>query len=189
MTLLDQNIPDASTVSVRPVSVRYGLIWGGISIAISLISFLLGVDPAMPDTGTAAKMIIGLIGFAVPAWAVFAAIKQHRDQELGGYLSLGRGIGVGTLSGLVAGVISAIWIVLYVMVINPGFTASLQEAQTAQMESQGMSEEQIEMAVSMAGWFTNPGFLAFSQLFGGVITGFILGLIIGAIMKREPTGA
>ena len=186
--MLDQHIPDPSTVSLRPVSVRYGLIWGAISIAVGLVGFLLGFDPAMPDTGMAAKVIMGLIGLAVPVWAIYAAIKQHRDQELGGYLTFSRGIGVGTFSGLVAGVISAIWIALYVTVINPGFSDSIRDAQMEQFESQGMSEDQIEMAVNMAGWFTNPGFLAFSQLLGGVITGFILGLIIGAIMKREPVG-
>ena len=48
-----------------------------------------------------------------------------------------------------------------------------------------MSEEQIEMAVGMAGAFVSPIFIAISQLIGGAIVGVIIGLIAGLFMKRE----
>lgn len=189
MEYLDQNTPDPSEVSAWPVSLRHGLIWGAVSIAVGLIGYLMGIDPANPEGNIGAQISLGLVGFLVSIWAVRAAIMYHRDQELGGYLSLGRGVKIGALSGVVAGALGAVWMILYTTVINPGFSESMREAQMAQFESQGMSEEQIETAVNMAGWFTNPVFLGFSQLFGSLVTGLILGLIIGAVFKREhPAG-
>ncbi len=188
MEFLDQNAPDPAEVSAWPVSLRYGLIWGAVSIAVGLIGYLAGIDPAMPEPNLLAQVSLGLVGLLVSIWAVRAAIKHHRDEELSGYLSLGRGVKIGALSGLVAGALGAVWMILYATVINPGFSESIREAQMAQYESQGMSEDQIEMAVNMAGWFTNPVFLGFSQLFGSLMTGLVLGLIIGAVFKRENSG-
>ncbi|HNL37502.1 MAG TPA: hypothetical protein PKH43_00165 [Saprospiraceae bacterium] len=59
----------------------------------------------------------------------------------------------------------------------------------AQWEAQGMSEEQIEMAGSMSGWFTNPVFLFISQIFSGTLAGIFFGLIAGAIMKKDRASA
>ena len=188
MEYLDQNAPDPSEVSAWPVSIRHGLIWGAVSIAIGLIGYLMGIDPVMPEQNMAAQIFIGLFSLLVSIWAVRAAIKHHRDHELGGYLPLGRGVKVGALTGLIAGALSAVWMMLYVTVINPGFSESIREAQMAQFESQGMSEDQIEMAINMSSWFTNPAFLGVSQMFGSLFYGLILGLIIGAVFKREPSG-
>lgn len=185
MDVLDNSsAPDPATVSYKQIAMRYGAIWGGVSILTTLIAYLTNTDPSLPTTG-AIKYVYMLIGFAVAIWAIVTSIRTDRDQQLGGFISLGRCVGHGALSGLVAGVIGGIFILLYVTVINTGFEQQMRDAITAQYEAQGMSEEQIEMAMSMAGAFTSPAFMAIGQIFGGVLSGVIIGLIAGLVMKRE----
>ena len=185
MDVLDRpSSPDPSSVPFKHLALRYGAIWGGASILTTLVGYLTDTDPSLPTTG-AIKWVYMLVGFAVAIWAVMAAIRIDRDEQLGGFISLGRCVGIGALTGLVAGVVGAVFMMLYLNVINTGFEAQMKDAMVAQYEAQGMSEEQIEMAVGMAGAFVSPIFIAISQLIGGAIVGVIIGLIAGLFMKRE----
>lgn len=176
---------DPANVSYRNTAVRNGAIWGGASILLTLIGFLTNTDPGMPDTNGAMKAFYSIAGIGVAIWAVVMAVRHHRDRELGGYISLGRAVMVGLMVGLVAGAIGAVFMVLYTSVINPDYAETMKAAMQAQWEAQGMSDEQIEMAASMSGWVTNPIFLFIVQIFSGTIFGLFLGLIVGAIMKKE----
>lgn len=180
------NKPSESNVSFWPIALRYGAIWGGISVAITLISYLADIDPANPSTSTAAKVLLGLLGFGVSIAAIVMAIREHRDKELGGYITLGRAVLVGLGVGLVAGAIGAVFMILYTTVINPDYAESIMAGIEAQWEEQGMSDEQIDQARQFTGFMFNPVFSFFSQLLGGLISGTLFGLIAGAIMKREP---
>jgi hypothetical protein len=183
--MIDQETPDSGNVSPRPVSQKYGLMWGGASILLSLAGYLSGMDPQLPDTSLSVKVVFGLVGFAIPIWAIVSAVKEHRDQELGGYISVGRGLGVGTLTGLFAGLVGAVWMLIFNYLIAPDYINVLLDAQSSQFESQGMSEEQIEMALSFSSMFMSPPVMAIMQVVGGAIFGLIIGLIVALIMKRD----
>ena len=55
----------------------------------------------------------------------------------------------------------------------------------AQWEAQGMTEEQIEQMSGMSGFMGHPVFIFLSQVIGGAIFGLIIGLIAGAVMKKD----
>lgn len=184
MDTFDQSaLPDPSTVSNRSIALRYGAIWGGISALISLIGTLTDTDPGMPNTGPI-KWLYVLVGVGVSIWAIVAAIGADRKQ-LGGFIGLGRCVGLGAFTGLISGAIGAVYSLLNVYLINPDYQEQMSAAMQSEWEKQGMSAEQIEMASGMATMFTNPLFLGLSQLIGGAIFGVIVGLIAGAIMKRD----
>ena len=176
--------PDPANVPYRPLAVRYGGIWGGASILMTLVAYLTNTDPSLPTTGSI-KYVYSLVGLGVAIWAITTAIKTDRDQQLGGYIGFGRCVGLGTLTGLVAGVIGAVFSLLYMTVINPGFKEQMLSAMQEEWARQGMSEEQIEMAANMSGMFTNPVSMAVMQVVVGVIFALIISLIAGAVMKRE----
>jgi Protein of unknown function (DUF4199) len=144
---------------------------------------LTNTDPSMPDAG-ATKWLYILVGFGITIWAIYAAIKADRAQ-LGGLIGLGRCVSLGAFMGLVAGAISGAYMLLYTLVINPGYKDQMEAAMQVEWEKQGLNEEQIEMASGMASMFTSPAVLIFSQLFSALIFGVIVGLIVGAIMKRD----
>lgn len=178
------SIPDPATVSNRPIAVRYGLIIAGAGVLISLVGFLTNTEPALPTTGSI-KWLYMLGGLAVSIWAISTAIKADREQ-LGGFISLGRCVGLGAFIGLVSGLVSMLYMLVYAYVINPGFTNEMLAAMHAQWEEQGLNDEQIEMASGMVGMFTNPVFLSITQVFNGVITAVVISLIAGLVLKREP---
>jgi MFS family permease len=183
-TLDHPSPPDPATVPYRQIAIRYGAIWGGVSILTSLVGYMTNTDGSLPDTGPI-KWVYSLIGIAIAVWAIATAIRADRDQQLGGYIGLGRCIGIGALTGVIAGAIGAIFTLLYMTVINPGFKNQLEEMMVAQWEEQGMSEEQIEMALSMSSAFTSPAMLAIWQTLGGALLGLLIGLAAGLVMKRE----
>ncbi|HNE30365.1 MAG TPA: DUF4199 domain-containing protein, partial [Saprospiraceae bacterium] len=113
------NSTNPANVSYRNTAVRYGAIWGGVSILLTLIAFLTNTDPGMPETSGMMKALYSVVGIGAAIWAVVMAIKQHRDRELGGSITLGRAIMVGLMAGLVAGAIGAVFMLLYTSVINP----------------------------------------------------------------------
>lgn len=172
--------------SYRPVVLRYGAIWGGASILLTLIGFLTDTDPSLPNTSGGIKVLYTIVGFGISIWAIVMAIRHHRDQDLGGQITLGRAVLIGLMTGLVAGLIGGVFMLIYTNLINPTYADTIRDMSTAKMEEQGMSEEQIEMASGFTGWMFHPVFLFLSQVLGGAIAGTIIGLIAGAIMKREP---
>lgn len=178
------NAPDPATVSYRDLAIRYGAIWGGVSIVSSLIGFLTNTNSTLPDAGPV-KWVYTIVGLGVASWAIATVIRIDRDEQLGGYIGLGRCLGIGSLEGLVSGILNGIFTAIYMTVINPGFSEQLKEMMVAQWEEQGMGEDQIEMALSMSSAFTNPVVLSVSQVIGGVILGLIIGLVAGLVMKRE----
>lgn len=185
MDYLDQNaLPDPAQVSNRNLAVRYGAIWAVAGFLMTIIGFLTSTDPALPSTSGAIKAVYYILGFGVAIWAITTAIKLDRSQ-LGGFISLGRCVGLGTMIGLVCGVVGGILQIVYLTVINPNYTETMKEVMTAQFEEQGLSEAQIEQAMGMASMFTGPIPTFVSFLIVGLVSGVLIGLIAGLFLKNE----
>ena len=190
MDVLDKpSTPDPATVPYRQLALRYGAIWAGIGIVMTLLGFLTGIEPTMPNADAYQKAAFYLISIAVAILIIYSAIKEDRDKQLGGFIGFRRCIGLGTLTALISSVITGVFTILYMTVINPGFQDKMKEGMMEQYEEQGMSEEQIEMAMGIASGFTSPVMLFVFTLVFGVIFGLLFSLIIGAIMtKHKYTG-
>lgn len=169
------NVKNASPF---PTALRYGIIGGLLVIVIGLVQYLLGV------TSTASQ-VLGWLSMLIVIVLPVLAIRGHRDNDLGGYISYGRGLGTGVLTALIIGLITAIWTVVLYNVIDPGIADVIMQAQTEGMEEAGMSDEDIENAMAMTSKFmTAPAMAAIGLIMYGVI-GFITSLIAGAVFKRE----
>ena len=103
-------------------------------------------------------------------------------------ISGGQGAGIGTIA-TVAGVL--ISMVLGFILVEVGFMpdpAVIAEAQMdqaiADMESRGMSEEDIDRALSFGRMFTQPGFMLLFGLAAGAIGGAISGAVSALIFKK-----
>lgn len=178
------SVPDPANVSFWPLVLRYGAIWGGISILSSLIGYVTNTDGATADPGPV-KWLYSLAGIGVAAWAIYSAVRIDRDVQLGGYIGVGRCLGIGASTGAVAGAISAVFTIIYMTIINPGFSEQMKEMMVAQWEEQGLGEEEIEMALSMSSAITNPFLLAVWQVIGFALLGLLIGLVAGLVLKRE----
>jgi len=173
---------NAKNASPFPTALRYGLIGGLISIALGLVSYLAGMQGTIPT-------IISIVSILVSIAIIVYAIRAHRDNDLGGYISYGRCLGTGVLTALIMGLIGGIWTLVLFNFIDPDLINTMMEPQMEAMEERGMSEEEIETAMEMTGMFMNPPVMAGIALVWSVIAGLIVSLIAGAVMKKEQSMA
>lgn len=178
----DFNIIDESSVSFTPTATRYGLIGGAVLILITLLSYIV----LIPAGGT----LLGL-GSILPFIAYVAmivmAIRQHRDNELGGYITLNRCIGVGTLVMIVAILLNSVFNYVYTTFIDPTIIDQTLEATRGMYEMMGLDEDEIDEAIEQAKE-NQPGAVVTIGLgmFFGAITGLVFSAIIGLIMRKNP---
>lgn len=181
------NFINPNTVSPRPTGIRWGLIWGGAGVVFALVMHLTGLTEAsMGSTGLGC--LTGLLSLGIAVYCLDRAITHHRDQELGGHISVSRGLMVTLWAGLVQGGINGVFQVLLLKVIDPGFMERMKTTMMATYAEKGMSEEQIDQAMGFASMFMNdnPVRLFATGLLGGLFMALIVGLVMSLIRKKEP---
>lgn len=183
--ILDQDrITGPSQVSMMPTALRYGGIAALIAIAVGLIFNLTGFsNPADPQAG--GNLFQSIIGYTISFLAPIFAIKHHRDEELGGYLSFGRGLGMGTLTGVFLGLFTAIWILVFFYLISPDLVEAIRKMAYQRALDQGATEETMEAAKGMMGFFTSPPFFAIAGFFVTLLFSFLGSLLGGLMFRRE----
>lgn len=176
------HIPDIPTVPFRQTAIKYGLIGGGVSVVFGLIFYITGMtDPTDPEATS--NTIANIINYAVLIGTMVMAIKFHKENELNGYLTMGRSIGVAVLTGLIMGVVGAIWTAIFFTFIDPAMLDAIRDMALEQAIEGGAPEEQAE---GMIGFFTSIPFFIAIMLISGVVIGLVVGLIAGAVMKKDP---
>ncbi len=107
-------------------------------------------------------------------------------KELGGIMTYGEALLAGLLTMVFASVISSIYTYLLYTIIDP----SLQEQSRIFTEEQVMAqgnvpEEQMEMALKIAGKFQTPIMMFIMGIVGGAFIGLIISLITSIFIKKE----
>jgi len=167
---------ESQVLTPRSTGIRYGAIFGIISIAYFLIFTIADLDMSK-GIGRWGTTIIALV-------IVFLAHKFFKENG-DGFMTYGQGIGIGFWIGLVASAISSIFTYIYVKFIDAEFISKIREKAMEDMEAQGQSEEQMEMAMKFVNMFTGAEALLFFGLFVGILTLVIVALII-SIFTQKP---
>ena len=160
---------------------KWALISALIGIVFQLIQQVTGV---MGKSGTIiALYTVVSIGVSIAIYVM--ALREHREQELGGFMSFKRAFYLAFMIGLVSMVIVLIFNYIYMNFINPSAMESQLEMTRVMMEKFGMPEEQLDAAIEKQRVsLTSPMSILTGLLGGGVVVA-ILSLIMGAIMKKE----
>ncbi len=178
----DFNIIDEGSVSFMPTATRYGLIGGAALIVLTLLSYIVFI-PA----GGSMMWAGGMLPFIAYIAMIVMAIRFHRDQELGGYATLGRCIGLGTLTLMIALLLNSIFNYVYTTFIDPEVMNQALDATRGIYESLGMDEDEVDELMEEAK-ANQPGAMVTMgmTLFFGAITGLVFSAIIGLIMRKNP---
>lgn len=157
----------------------------GVGILVNLVFYVTGLDmEAITNPAVSWLNRILLVGSTY--YFIQAALKSHRDEDLGGYVSIGQGIGLGTLTGLITGLLSAIWFYIFTSFIATDMMDKIKEISMQQMQEQGgQSAEQAEQAMEMMSFFFNPIFFAIVVVISSVFFGFLCGLVAGLVLKKD----
>jgi hypothetical protein len=123
---------------------------------------------------------------------VFFGIKSYRDNSAGGTLRFWKGVQVGVLISLIAGVLYWFGAISY-GIVNPGFDERFMkqftELKVGQLEAQGAPPDQINKAKAevemMQGLFKNPVLFFLVCLMEILPVGFIVTLISAGLLRRK----
>jgi hypothetical protein len=164
-----------TTVSTSSVGMRYGILTGLVSIIYTFFIYA---------TGQFANQSLQWVGIIIPIGGIYLAHTAFKKLN-GGFMSYGEGLGIGTILSLVSGVISTLFNYVYKTFIDTDLQVKVLEALRTQFEQKGgMTDAQIDQALSMTSKFsTGPIGIAIG-LVGALVIGVLISLIIAAFTKN-----
>ncbi len=160
----------------KNIILNYGLLLGGITILISLVVYASG-NHLQPHWSVSLFSILSMIALIV------LGLKKYKETN-NDFLSWGQAVKIGVGISVIGALLSVIYNIIFVTYIEPDFMTQLMEVQTQGMLEQGMTEEEIDMAISVTEKFSSPYLSAAFGIIGSAIGGFIISAIAGAIMKK-----
>ncbi|MGK0364900.1 MAG: hypothetical protein ACI85O_001960 [Saprospiraceae bacterium] len=177
---------DDSQVPFVQTALRYGLIGGAASVITGLIMHITGISDGSSLGMLASTIISGVIGLGIFIGFQIAAVRKHRDEELGGYISFGRAFLVCLIVAFTISVISIIWNYVYMNFIDPDFMSRVIDNTIEFMEKMELSDDIIEQAIEdVKAGVDNSVMGQLKSLGGSTIFSSIIGLIVAASTKKE----
>lgn len=162
------------------VPMKYGGIGGGLTIILFLIFYFLGRNP-----------LIEVKYFDIPFLAIFIffSIKEFKDRYNNRELHFWQGISGGTLTYLTIAVISFLFILILIVVIDPGITTNYIESRVALLNE---NKESLIEAIDKQAYFdalegvkkTTALDLAFDDFLKKSIIGLFLTIVIAVILRK-----
>jgi len=161
--------------STARVALKYGVLGAVVAMVYSTI---LNVSGLGQNTWLASASYIFMIV------AIFLGMKEFREKNQG-FISYGEGLGLGSLLSAVLGVLSAAFNLFYIQFIDNSLLGQGLDRIREDMERQGKDDAQIEQALEVTQKFMSPGIMFVSVVFVTLISGFIISLIVAAIVRKE----
>jgi len=164
--------------SIRPHVTKYGLILGLVAALFTIIFYISGLYLS--------QQWIGNLSFIFTLAFMVIACREYKTEN-GGILPFGKAFLVAFFVGLIGIVLNSIINYIYISLVDPGIMQNMMDKQLAELaENPSISDEQLEATEEMMANFQNPLFIVGSSLFGGAFISALLGLIVAAIVKKNP---
>lgn len=161
--------------STARVALKYGTLGG---IVIMVYSTILNVS------GLSQNKILSFLSFVFMIVAIVLAMKEFREKNKG-FMSYGEGLGLGSLTGTVMGLLGSAFTMFYIEFIDNTLLSQGMDKVREDMEKRGMDDAQIDQAMEVSQKIMSPGVVFVFGVFGYLIMGFIVSLIIAAILRRD----
>jgi len=181
MSTFDSNVqaPDAPIWST---AIKWGAISGGVGVVLTMIFYNMGLME--PGGSSMNGLITTLVMIGIGLAIVYLGLKEYRSAN-NGQLALGRGIVWALGFGVIAGIIGAIFSFIFFSFLAPEFITDTMELQMAEMEEQGMGEEEMEVAAGYTEMFMSPVVFAVFGFLGQIFYALIQGLIASIALKTR----
>lgn len=174
---------EENTVSIWPTVLKYGIIGGIVFVLYKYMGYMTLFSTASLG-GAVGAFVINLLLFG---GIIFLAIREQRDQYLGGYITMGRCLTIGILTVVFASVLGGVFDYIYMAFIDPDIMIKQTEGMVWLYEMMGMDEDTIEDTLEASIDAQMEPSLLISVgggAFGGALLGLIMSAIVGAFMKR-----
>lgn len=164
---------DSNDITIKDVALKYGLF-----NAVAAILFFVILDVM----GMSGNQSLSWLGLVITAVVIFLGQKEYKTNG-DGYMNYGEGLGIGTLLALISSIISSVFVWVYVSYINTNFIDNIRQSTMMKLEEQGMSDTEIDRVMEMSDKFSGPTAMLIFGILGGVFFGFLISLVISAIVK------
>jgi hypothetical protein len=153
-----------------------GLILGLIGLVYSLLMYFLDLT---------FNQYQGYIFYVIQVVALFYLIKSYRENYNNGFISYGQAVGTGVIISVYAAIISAIFVYILYAVIDPGLVTKQLVFIEETLVKRGLTQAQIDTAMNIQAKMIKPAIMAPISVFGGVLWGAILSLIVAIFVRKE----
>lgn len=161
--------------STARVALKYGLVVAVVTMVYSTILYVAGLG---------SNRTLASLTYVFMIVAIVLAMKDFREKN-GGFISYGEGLGLGSLTSAVLGLLSSAFTIFYLQFIESNMLTQSMDQMREELERKGMDDAQIESALEVSQKFMSPGIMFVTVILGYLIMGFIFSLIIAAIMRKE----
>jgi hypothetical protein len=184
MAILDNEMGNINeqNVSPQPVIIKYTLISAGVGIVLTLLSSMMG----LMSKGFGTMMLVALVSIVIGIMVLVYAVREHRDQQLGGLITFNRVFIVTLAIMFFSGVINQLFSYVYSNYINPNAINDVLESTRSMMEKMNVPEEAIDKAIQEAETSAKSPMAIVKGIGSAAVGGAIVGAIMGAIMKKVP---
>ena len=114
------------------------------------------------------------------------AMKERRDQEQNGFITLKECMKAGMTVSLIAGLIVMVFTFIYYAWVDHEIQKFYKDLTEAHMKSDGRSKEEIGQAMTSIAEFYSPFRQATYVLMFTLITGAILSFICSTFLVKQP---
>lgn len=161
-------------------ALRYGLIFGAISVVFGLMLFSLDMhyQGGMMVLGVSVLIMISII--------VIGMIQFKKENN--GIMSFGQALKIGVGIGLIGGIIGILFNQLMAGVIDPEMMDKAMAYQKGLLlETSKLTPAQVDAQMEMGKKFTTPSMQIAFGLIYSIVASFIISLIPALILKRTET--
>ncbi|MBS1659170.1 MAG: DUF4199 domain-containing protein [Chitinophagales bacterium] len=159
---------------------KYAIITALASFIFSLLVYLMNLYTSN---------WINYLAYVILFAGLIFAVKEHRDKNLGGFITFGQAFGTGFLFCIITGLIGVVTGYILMHYIAPDMVDEIMKVTEQRMVEKGMSEDQVSVAMEWTRKFMTPTWFAIWSVIMTAIFGAILSLIVAAIFKRVNPNA
>ncbi|MFD1140612.1 DUF4199 domain-containing protein [Larkinella insperata] len=163
----------------KPSTARLALKWGLISGVVFMVYTTI-----INLTGQFANQSLSWLSLPISVAIIVLAMREYRTLN-GGFMSFGEGVSLGTLVSVISGLISITYNQIYTSFIDPTIRQQIMDNAREQLESRGMTDEQIDQAMEFTEKLQSPGLQFLIGVLVAAFFGVIISLIVAAFMRRN----
>jgi hypothetical protein len=163
-------------VNVWKTNLTNGLILGLVGVVYSLIMYFLNLSLNKSQ---------GYVFMVIQIILLYFLLKSYRDNYSHGQITFGQSVGAGVIICLYSAIIMAVFTYILYTFIDTGLTAKQMAMVEETMVKKGMPQATIDTAMAMQAKLMKPGIMSVLSIFGSMLWGVILSLIISIFVKKE----
>lgn len=167
-------------MSTKDVVLKWGLIGGVAVVILGLLSYLLNLSDSKIIQYASVILMLAII---------VLGLFEYRDKLGGGFASFGELFKVGLMIGLIISVVSVIWSLIYMNYIDTELVERILLKTEIDLETNGMSDSEMKIAMEYTRKFMQPGYMAVISLASSLFMSGIISIISALVIKNNKPEA